>query len=419
MKLDDESLLSAYLDGELDPDRRAMIESALSSDPEVAGSLRRLAGVRDLVAGLPRPSPGVDLAASIVARVASSPPPARHASTSWLRPRMRPRAVASMAGLGLAATLVVAVGLALLDGRPAPRPGRHHDLAFLPAAPVDSADEPAPTPPAATMPTVTSREVPAVRARAYDEGPGPDGARARERDAEQIRAMLDSPHLRRIFIVTDVMGGATHDRVEELVQKTPRTEATYGRITVTHGIVIDPRHPNEATVFAMVMNDQELRHFQEQLQRSCAPDVQVEDADADPGVVTQLAEIGQVAVLAGTSATDVVIPADATPPVALRLDDGRYGITREREKGEVLDVAHERREAEKASDVADPVGRSSGQPPSTSPTPTPIARRDDRPANGPLPASAVEPGHLAAALFSKFSNRKEPPSIVLVWVTSP
>ncbi len=71
-----------------------------------------------------------------------------------------------------------------------------------------------------------------------------------------------------------------------LVQKTPRTDAAYGRITVGQGIVIDPLHPQQATVFALVMNDQELRLFQKKLEQSFPE--RVEEAEADPVVVAQL-----------------------------------------------------------------------------------------------------------------------------------
>ena len=134
-------------------------------------------------------------------------------------------------------------------------------------------------------------------------------------------ALLDSPRLRRVFIVTDVIGGDTPDRVEDLVQKTPRTEARYGRITVSQGIVIDPLHPQKATVFALVLNEQELRNFQKKLEQSFPQ--RVEDAEADPIVVGQLAEVGHLAVLQGTPASEVFIPRDVLPRIAFRSDPTR------------------------------------------------------------------------------------------------
>ncbi len=57
MNLDDESLLSAYLDGELDAEGRSAVEAALLSDAGLSDRLRELSAVRDLIAGLPRPAP--------------------------------------------------------------------------------------------------------------------------------------------------------------------------------------------------------------------------------------------------------------------------------------------------------------------------------------------------------------------------
>ena len=62
MSTDDESLLGAYLDGELEPEQRLAVESSLSTDARLAAMAQRLAAVRELVAGLSRPaSPDVSL----------------------------------------------------------------------------------------------------------------------------------------------------------------------------------------------------------------------------------------------------------------------------------------------------------------------------------------------------------------------
>ena len=55
MNLDDESVLSAYLDDELDAARRRQVAACLQSDPRLVQRLRDLALIRDLVAGLGSP----------------------------------------------------------------------------------------------------------------------------------------------------------------------------------------------------------------------------------------------------------------------------------------------------------------------------------------------------------------------------
>ena len=73
MTLKDESLLTAYLDGELEPDERVSIESALLVDPELARRLRQLSEVHELIAGLPRPVLLVDLTEEIESRIGPRP----------------------------------------------------------------------------------------------------------------------------------------------------------------------------------------------------------------------------------------------------------------------------------------------------------------------------------------------------------
>src|SRR4051812_1388747 len=115
MKLDDESLLTAYLDGELAPDQRSSIESALLADPELADALRRLAEVRELLAGMPRPTMPVDLAGAVVGRIRRDPGRELRRAPSLSLPLGAARLAA---GLGLAATVLIGLTLALKGPRP-------------------------------------------------------------------------------------------------------------------------------------------------------------------------------------------------------------------------------------------------------------------------------------------------------------
>src|SRR5436190_521410 len=99
MKPEDETFLSAYLDGELHPHEREGVESALLSDPALGERLRQLAAVRDLVASLPRPAAREDLAGAVVRRIRR-----RRASVVMARLRSLPR---PMAGVAAAALIVL------------------------------------------------------------------------------------------------------------------------------------------------------------------------------------------------------------------------------------------------------------------------------------------------------------------------
>jgi hypothetical protein len=212
--------------------------------------------------------------------------------------------------------------------------------------------------------------------------------------AERVRALLESPRLRRVLIVTDIIGEGTLDRVEELVQKTPRTEAAYGRITVSQGIVIDPLHPNEATVFALVMNDQELNNFRKKLEQAFPKGV--DDVEADPVVAAQLEEIGGLAVLPGTPASSVVIPSTVSPRIALRSDQSRQQPAMETQVAADfgrLDLAA----AAGAGQTHDPGARASSRAES--------------------PPAADRPPDVPTLIYESLQRIHDPPEIVLVWVT--
>ena len=68
MNLDDESLLSAYMDGQLDPDQHQAVESALLSNPQLSEQLRTLTILRDLVGGLSRDA-SVDVSFAVLERI--------------------------------------------------------------------------------------------------------------------------------------------------------------------------------------------------------------------------------------------------------------------------------------------------------------------------------------------------------------
>ncbi len=320
MMIDDESLLSAYLDGELDPASRLEVESASLTDPRLAEELHELAGVRDVLAGLSRPGTPRDLALGVCARIDGRRAP-------WTLRGASPPAVAAAALL-----LAALFGWRWFAGQEGHKPVRPLVAARGPS-PAPETPQPAPIvaesvetdrPRADDAPKGMAPEV--VRVAARDDDPG---ALARETQQDHIHKLLDSPNLRRVFVVTDVIGGDVAGRVDTLLQQSPRGEPRYGRITISQGIVIDPKHPDQATVFALVMNDQELRQLQEKLTKNF-PNA-VEESIAEPSVVTQLADIGQVAVLSGVAAApEVTIPAAGPSRLALRAGAGDKALERTR-----------------------------------------------------------------------------------------
>src|SRR3954467_4450268 len=96
MKPEDEIFLSAYLDGELDPEERSCVESTMLSDPALIERLRHLAAVNDLLTNLPRPVLRQDVASSVVRRI-----DARRSAAWGTRLAAVPRSVIGLAAAAL------------------------------------------------------------------------------------------------------------------------------------------------------------------------------------------------------------------------------------------------------------------------------------------------------------------------------
>jgi len=300
MSTDDESLLGAYLDGELDPEQRRAVEVALAADSQLAEKARGLARVRELVASLSRPA-SPDVAAEVMRRVRQAPLQRR----LWTMDRRARR----WAAAGVAAS---AAAIALLSLLPLHRHGRLE--ATVSTGPAHY------NPPAGENSSRPERSVD-ILAGASDSDSLPENvfgpattpsafatARAEQAtegdDQERVRKLLDDPHLRRVFLVADQIGQSAEQQVATLVERT--THRDYFKITVSQGIVIDPRHPGKATVFAVVLDENELRPFRDRLKRAFSD--RLEEEDVNPAVAMQLAEIGQVVSFPAHPIGDLTIP---------------------------------------------------------------------------------------------------------------
>lgn len=304
MNFDDETYLSAYLDDELDPADRMAIEWSIESSPPLAGRLRALAETRDAVAGLGRPSAPVDLGPILARRLAASPRPIRRRVAAGVGPLMLAGGFGSLAA-GLITALVF-LHRATHDLRRPDRP----EPAPLVAQPIRTPPEPAPS---VVGPPLLARLEPArtdPRPQTEPAAPPPAVREALEapdrerRDRERIAGMLERPDVHRVLIVTDVIDAG--ERVRALLQRDARKSPDFGRITVTEGIVIDPRHPGAAEVFTLVLDRRECEPLVGKLARAF-PKVVVEPRP-DPGMLTQVAEVGQAAILPGLSLDSPDLP---------------------------------------------------------------------------------------------------------------
>lgn len=418
MKTEDEIFLSAYLDGELDPEQRSSVESALLSNPALAEHLRQLTVVRDLVANLPRLTLHEDLSSAILARARTR---MRNSLTSRLR-----HSPLTRIGLAAAAVVVLAVGLGLLTGRTQPVPPASAPPPVVVAAVRAPQTEPPPNsqlkarPSDALVahhsdaPSVVPQHLPVASRRDETEVQN-------DREQMRIRKLLDSPDLKHVFIVVDEIGGDVPGRVEGLVRDTARLDPLFGKITVSQGIVIDPKHPNQATVFALVMDQNEVEQFRNRLKLDFP--TQFEEVAPDPVVVTQLSGIGQIAVSSGSRATAL-----SPPPVNEDLKTAIRTHTPPKNQAVIYRSSPEfdgipvpevpPRPPVSSDDLAvakpSPERELSGPRPSSAKSMNPTA---SLPVASEDAASETTPG-IPPNLQSPDKTRQRPTSVVLVWVTT-
>lgn len=325
----DDSTLSAYLDGELSPPEREAVERALALDETLAESYRELTLNRDLVRSLARPPCPRDLAPEVVARVVRRGAGLRISPRSWML---------GAASLATAASLLIAVAASffhrehdrrtLAEGRSAApalaKANTERELETLdrktlsnapnrrafaaptgPPPPSGSVFAPAPARPSVALRKEMRDEVESDRS-AQPSGAGlayqPFGLSkdaATERDREALAALLlDQPKVHRVLIFTDTLAPRAVDRIETIVRGLPRKDPELTRIHVLQGIIVDPQHPNEATVYAMAMDEPELKRLRERLKAEvgAAP---AEESAPGADLLAQLSETGDIAVLSG------------------------------------------------------------------------------------------------------------------------
>jgi hypothetical protein len=319
MSVDENTILSAWLDRQLDPDQQCLAESALAADARLAEELRALTMVRDLVSALPRESP-VDVSSRVMERILNREPAVSELPARGSR-RWRPRRVAALATwLTAAAAVMIASTLAMVHGLRVPgRAAGGREAGSPSIAANHSAPAIAPTGPGGARLDSpeqhsfqgSSRSNEASAAVSERGAHGVIGAAAAgslppDSDLQDVRQLLDNSNLRRFFFVRNGQDGKAEQQVASVVERT--VHHGYFKMTISQGIVIDPRHPDEATVFALVVNPDELHNLRDQLKVALAD--QLEEGPADPRVVTQLADIEPIKLPRPPAPAAVSIPGE-------------------------------------------------------------------------------------------------------------
>ncbi len=186
-------LLSPYLDGEVTPEERLLVEEALAASPELRADLEDLRQTVALVATLPHvPAPRPFTLTEADAQRAKPAPRRGWFSLLALRPW-----VGGLAAMAAVLVCMLAVGGLLFRG--VSTPGQPQQAAYAPAAEQAKATE---APKAEAQPVqktvaVEKEVVPAptaaVRATAVPAEPSPEAAKAAEKSAKKQVAVTATP----------------------------------------------------------------------------------------------------------------------------------------------------------------------------------------------------------------------------------
>jgi len=315
MNLDDESQLSAFLDDELDPGDRPVVAWSVESSPLLAQQLAEFQATQTLIQGLDRPSIPLDLSAAILTRITRANPPKVRRSTAGVA-----RFAASLVGVAsVAASLMLAIALlhktlhqslapvVVADGADSLRshPSDNTPPSAVPApaanvAAVKPAAPLAPQPAVVALAPLSLRKQP--QGRVVEPPKAADAELARP---GQVDALLGHRKVVRALIITDALDQSAR-KVQAMIEQDGAREPDFGRITLARGIVIDPDQPGEAEVFSMVVNESGLPPFLDRL-RAAFPSMTFAP-DTEPTLVTQLTEVGQVAVFADVRPARLGLP---------------------------------------------------------------------------------------------------------------
>ena len=233
-----------------------------------------------------------------------------------------------------------------------------------------------------------------------------DADRRAEAQRRQVRELLDRPELFTMLVVNDIPGGDAPRRIGVMLEKTPMRHARFGRLTLSQGVIIDPARPGKATVYAVVMEESELREFSKTL-RMTFPEVM--EAEPRPEVVTQLAEVDDLSVIEGRAVANLIVPDG--PARAVRVENHKDVV-----KNSVADPANGQfyrpGDGAAASDVPakSAAGGRLGQEVADNGA---ASKRPRQPSAGSNPFPAMEPEKGIEV------DRHPRELVVLIWVSSP
>lgn len=278
----DDTLIHAYVDDELDPESRLVVEQAAQADPRVARELGELARLHGLMSNVHRPPDLPDVSGEVVAHLQRA-----DARRRALQP------IASSTILALAALLMVT----LFWNRPVPQGGPGQNAVVMnpadlpdevPEETIASAEAEADAEAVASVSTPDLNPIEATL-----EESGVVVAEAPEALAsDQAEFLLDLVDLdrSRTFVIEPVAGVSAEELAEELnvlLRDTLRSDPRYGHLTE------EEADDASAELFLLVANPTEQRNLLARLDESLGDRCRVvepAEADATPSLLLGDAE---------------------------------------------------------------------------------------------------------------------------------
>ncbi len=313
MRLEDETLLSAYLDDELGPQDRLRVESALRSNPELAWRFRQLAEVREILQSLSRIRPGLDSASAPDVTEAVLQKLARRREA-----RRSARVLALRSVLVAAAAVLVALTLAPWSpwARQDPRQPRIADQQAIPDPNLalvgsDQALKIAPPTPDEVDPLLLENR--SNKSELVDHAPTwadrlpidlelLDRERLEFEQRDFLRELLERPEVSRLVlkIPDDQDPEPILEVLDDLVDKIVRKQPRYGRIQLNDGLIVDSFRPGEAIVYTLWADLLERKAILDEFANRVEGDLTLKEEPIDPEVTTMLAETGVLSVHPGS-----------------------------------------------------------------------------------------------------------------------
>jgi hypothetical protein len=273
----DETLLSAYVDGELAPDDHARIANALQADSELAAVAKAVQETKGIVLSLPRRNAPAGFSDSVLARIEAD----RRRPLIFRRPA---RVLAF--GVTLAAAASVWVGMIIL--RPE-RIGSGPSLtdavvqpAFSPHEEISVVASEAQPPSRVELPAhLFAGDDPPLLAN----GEGVLAAREKARSEAFTHALLTHPASVKVELN---LSPDQLDALSDAVARSARREPEFGRINLPP----DSIGAAPAAVIALVADGTELDHLLRQIRHRFGEQSVRRESSVDPGLARRVCETG-------------------------------------------------------------------------------------------------------------------------------